>query len=159
MFWQLELQKAESQSRGEGSASAVHTCEFLFNTKAYSIVLCIIKTINHTLACSAIHTHLEHFLLTTHSLRHARTETPPVHNADFSFCHTNAAQLGSAQQQQSYALCSFLPSLLVLLNNTSPAHTQTHTHRHKHTPPSLPLHVFSLQIPVFSFADHGSRAL
>lgn len=63
-----------------------------------------------------------------------------IHNADFSFCPVNAAQLGSAQQQQNSALCSFLPPLLVLLN--SAAYTLAHAHTHTHTLLSHPLHVF-----------------
>lgn len=52
-----------------------------------------------------------------------------IHNADLSFCPVNAAQLGSAQQQQNSALCSFLPPLLVLLNSATytPAHAHTHS--------------------------------
>lgn len=70
-------------------------------------------------------------------------------HAHRSHCTMLTSHFGLHMQlSNSSALCSFLTRLLVLLNDASPAHK----------PPSLALHVYSLQIPVFSFADYSSRA-
>lgn len=70
----------------------------------------------------------------THCIKHAHTRSQsPLHNADFSFWPTHAAQ-----QQQKRALCSFLTRLLVLLHDASTAHTSLH-HFHYTSSPSKSL--------------------
>lgn len=66
----------------------------------------------------------------TRCIKHAHTRSlSPLHNADFSFWPTHAAQ-----QQQNRALCSFLTRLLVLLSDASPTHTSLHHFRYTSSP-------------------------
>lgn len=130
MFWQALLQK-------ENALQLQHIYVHAFEPSTCC-----------TVAFPSTHTHAQH------SFPSASTPCThiPTHNAEFSFCPAISEQLGSATTQLSALCFCFYPLPLFLLNNSSPTHTSTVLS------PSHPLHVCSLQIPVFSFADYCSRA-
>lgn len=119
-----------AREKGEGSASAAHTCYIRIIQKnergcgcALGSLCVVVETAKPSLSQSI-----------THCIKHAHTRSQsPLRNADFSFWPTHAAQ-----QQQKRALCSSLTRLLVLLRDASTAHTSLH-HFHYTSSPSKSL--------------------
>jgi len=102
----------------------IYTHTQTHTTHAYIFIYFILQKVrkpNTGLSSKSTHTHTQTHTYThttssvpqTYNQTHTHTHTHvQIHNADFSFCPTIAARLGSAQQQNS-ALCSFLPPHLV----------------------------------------------
>jgi len=98
--------KRETHKEIEGLASTVHTC-----TNAHSNNTGIPSIYTHTHTCTQV----------------------SIHSADFSFWPTIAARLGSAQQQQNSALCSYSSTSPCFCLTTPLQYTHTYTHfNHNH---------------------------